>query len=153
VCNWSCSLDDYFRVERLKVGTPHQFGPFTVEIHPVDHVPNAPAFGVKITEGSVSAGFTCDTTAGVSPWFYEEAKTVFHDCSFQAPFPDTVHAHFEELLRYPEDWRARTRLVHYGDEADELRRDPKFLENLAASRMSICDPQVAIDIETSEPGR
>jgi hypothetical protein len=146
VCNRSCLLNDYFDVVRLREREPATFGSMTVEIHPVLHVPNAPAFGAKVAADGKSVGFTCDSLADVSPWFYDGTSVVFHDCSLAPPFPETVHAHFSELRRYPEDWRKRTRLVHYGDEWDRLKDDPSFISELSATGMEICPPRQAFDI-------
>lgn len=140
VCSRSCVLDDYFEVVRLQAGRPVDVGPFTLEICPVRHVPHAAAFGCRVGGESAILGFTCDSLAGVDPWFYDGTDAVFHDCSFAPPFAETVHAHFEELLRYSEDWRRRTLLVHYGDEIDRLRQDPAFVEKLTESRFQICRP-------------
>ncbi len=146
VCNRSCELDDYFDVVRLRAGIPRSFGPMTLEIHPVDHVPHAPAYGLKVTTGKSSVGFTCDSLAGVSPWFYADTSIVFHDCAFYPPFPETVHAHFSQLLDYPEDFRRKTFLVHYGDELADLEIDTQFQSRLAASRMRITRSYEPIEV-------
>jgi hypothetical protein len=140
VCNRSCLLDDYFEVVRLQVGKPVSVGPFTLEIRPVRHVPNAASYGCRVAGDALSLGFTCDSLADVDSWFYDGTDAVFHDCSFSPPFAETVHAHFEELRRYPEDWRRRTRLVHYSDEVETLRQNPAFANELAESRFRICEP-------------
>lgn len=146
VCNRSCVLDDYFDVVRMREGEPVEFGPLTVEIHPVKHVPNAPAFGAKVVADGKTAGFTCDSLANVSPWFYQGSDIVFHDCALYPPFPETVHAHFSELKQYPEEWRHRTRLVHYGDEWARLQSDPAFMVELAESGMLLCSTGEPLDI-------
>jgi hypothetical protein len=140
VCNRSCVLGDYFDVVRLQVGCPADVGPLTLEICPVRHVPHAASYGCRVTSGGRALGFTCDSLAGVDPWFYEGTEVVFHDCSFSPPFPETVHAHFDEVRRYPEDWRRRTLLVHYADETERLRQDPAFEASLSQSRLGICEP-------------
>lgn len=151
VCNRSCLLDDYFEVVRLQVGRPVTVGPLTLEIRPVRHVPNAASFGCRVNGEGLSVGFTCDSLAGVDPWFYDGTDVVFHDCSFAPPFAETVHAHYEELRRYREDWRNRTQLVHYSDEIDALRQDPAFLSDLATSTLQICQPLHAYEARELRP--
>ena len=124
----------------LHPGKPHAFGPFTLDIHPVRHISHAHAYGAKISAGGVSAGFTCDSLADADPWFYKDTACVFHDCSFKPYYPDTVHAHFEQLCRYPAEWRNRTYLVHYGDEVAAKREEADWQQTLAATGMRLALP-------------
>ena len=140
VCDKSCHLDDYFDVVPMQVGKPQEFGPFTLEIRPVRHVPNARSYGVKIATDEGAAGFTCDSLADADSWFYDETRLVFHDCSFAPPFEETVHAHFEQLCAYPREFRARTMLVHYDDSIQQKRKDSQWLAALHASEMRLTDP-------------
>ncbi len=146
VCDNTCMLRDYFDVTALHEATPVAFGPWTLEIHPVHHVPNAYAYGLKVRGGGVTVAFTCDSLAGVAPWFYEDADLVFHDCSFKPYFPDTVHAHFEQLCAYPEDWRRRTYLVHYEDEVCDWQQDATWQAALRDSQMRLAYPLVPISL-------
>lgn len=45
-------------------------------------------------------------------------EAIFHDCQF---FPGGVHAFIEDLGTLPSAIKAKTRLMHYGDTADEKR--------------------------------
>src|SRR5581483_11248422 len=140
VCNRSCVLEDYFTVTPLKVGTPHALGPWTVAIHPVRHVPNAPSYGVKVRASGVALGFTGDSLADAASWFFSDTEAVFHDCSFAPYFPTTVHAHYEQLREYPEAFRARMFLVHYDDSLRTQREDPAWQADLASTRMRLTEP-------------
>ncbi|HZO92074.1 MAG TPA: MBL fold metallo-hydrolase [Chthonomonadaceae bacterium] len=142
VCDQSCHLRDYFTVLPLQIDQPLTLGPWTLAAHPVRHVPHAPCYGLKVRAEGVSLGFTCDSLADADPWFYEDTELVFHDCSFAPYFPETIHAHFEQLLTYPEAFRAKTYLVHYDDDLAEKRQDPTWQATLAASRMRLTEPFV-----------
>jgi len=150
VCNTHCVLNDYFRVVPMAQGQPVSYGSSTLEIHPVDHVPHAPAFGLKVTSNEVSVGFTCDTLANVNSWFYDDVSLIFHDCALYPPFPETVHAHFLELCAYPEEWRRKTYLVHYGDELAEIETDAEFQRQLVKSGMKLTRPWEPLNINKSE---
>lgn len=136
----ACALTDYFDVIPLRVDEPLTVGPWTLTIHPVRHVPHVPAFGLKVTADAATVGFTCDTLADADPWFFEETEIVFHDCTFTPHFPQTVHAHFEELKAYPQAFRAKMSLVHYDDMVREKRLDPAWQSELAATEMRLTDP-------------
>jgi hypothetical protein len=45
-------------------------------------------------------------------------EAIFHDCQ---AFKGGVHASLEELSELPPEIRAKTRLMHYGDETEKLR--------------------------------
>lgn len=139
-CDRSCLLKDYFEVVTMHPDTPCEFGPFTLRIHPVRHIPHAHSYGIKVSAQSVTAGFTCDSLADADPWFYEDTACVFHDCSFKPPYPDTVHAHFEQLCEYPEEWRSRTHLVHYDDTIAVQREDAAWQQTLARTGMRLTTP-------------
>jgi ribonuclease BN (tRNA processing enzyme) len=145
-CDQDCLLNDYFDVTPLKAGKPLTFDTWTLDIHPVIHIPNTPAYGVKVSDGKTTVAFTCDSRAPVASWFYEDTALVFHDCSFPPPFPDTVHAHFEELCRYPLDWRERTYLVHYDDTIKDKQTDPVWQKMVSDSRMRLTVPFEPIDL-------
>lgn len=140
VCNATCVLDDYFEVVPLRVGTPQTFGPWTLEIHPVLHVPHAPSYGLKLRTNEVAVGFTCDARAPLPAWFYEGTEVVFHDCSLYPFFPDTVHAHYEEIAAYPEALRHKTFLVHYGDDLIEKQQDAAWLATFKDSGLRLAEP-------------
>lgn len=140
VCDQKCTLKDYFDVTGLQVDRSFAFGPWELEIHPVRHVPNACAYGLKVRGEGAALGFTCDSLADADPWFYDDTRLVFHDCTFVPYFPDTVHAHFEQLRRYPRRFREKTYLVHYDDEVCTQRQDPAWQAALAASGMRLTEP-------------
>jgi ribonuclease BN (tRNA processing enzyme) len=82
---------------------------------PTDHVPNKATFGVQIgTDSDTNVLFTADAKP-LSQARYDWADVIFHDCSFSPKYPATVHTHFEELCKLPEETRAKIRLMHYGD--------------------------------------
>ena len=139
-CDRSCLLKDYFDVIPLNVGTPQPFGPFTLAIHPVRHIPHAHAYGVKVAAEGASVGFTCDTLADRDAWFYEDTACVFHDCSFKPYYSSTVHAHFDQLCQYPAEWRSRTYLVHYDDDIADKREQSDWQQMLAATGMRLTAP-------------
>lgn len=146
VCDKACHLDDYFEVIPMQVGKPQGFGPFTLEIRPVRHVPNAHSYGVKVAADGVAVGFTCDSLADADAWFYDETRLVFHDCSFTPPFVETVHAHFEQLCAYPQAFRQRTMLVHYDDSIQQKCEDSQWLEALRDSEMRLTEPFIPLPI-------
>ncbi len=140
VCDQHCTLRDYFTVVPLHSGQPQTLGPWTLEMHPVRHVPNACSYGVKVRAENAVLGFTCDSLADADPWFYEDTDLVFHDCSFTPYFPTTVHAHIEQLRAYPQAFREKTLLVHYDDDIREKREDPRWQADLAATGMRLTKP-------------
>ncbi len=138
------SLEDYFDVHILSVGTPYQFGCWTLDIHPVNHVPNLDCFGVKVRANGSNVAFTADTKTGVDPFFYEDSQIVFHDCSFLPHFEGTVHTHFEQLLAYPQEYRKKTWLVHYDDETHQRLASHEWRQIVEASGMRIAESFVPI---------
>jgi hypothetical protein len=128
----------------MVVGQPTPFGPYTLEIHPVRHIPGVPAYGVKVRANGATVAFTGDSLADADPWFYEDTDLTFHDCTFQPVFPGTVHAHFEQICCYPQEWREKTYLVHYEDAIKERREDPVWQSALAATGMRLASPFVPI---------
>ena len=141
-CDDNNGLRDYFDVTVMHVGQPQVVGPWTLDIHPVRHIPGVPAYGLKAGAGNSSVAFTCDSLADADPWFYQDTDLVFHDCSFRPACPKTVHAHFEELREYPEEFRSKTYLVHYEDMVNDLRQDPEWQADLAGTGMRLTDPFV-----------
>ncbi len=139
-CGNACLLEDYFDVIPMRPDEPRNFGPFTLTCHSVRHVPHALAYGARVATSNSTVAFTCDSLADADPWFYRDTKAVFHDCSFSPYFPDTVHAHFEELACYPVEWRSRTWLVHYDDSIAVKRTDPTFQATLTATGMRLTTP-------------
>lgn len=139
-----CTLEDYYEVHTLRVGTPFVFGCWTLEVHPVDHVPNLDCFGVKVCANGSRVGFTADTKAGVAPFFYEDTQMVFHDCSFLPCFEGTVHTHFEQLLEYSPEYRKKTWLVHYDDETHQRLASPEWRHIVEASGMHIAESFVPV---------
>ena len=133
-------LRDYFEIHLLQEDKPYHFAPWTLTIHPVRHVPNVACYGVKIEAGSSSVGFTADTLADADPFFYKGTQAVFHDCSFSPYTPSTVHAHFEQLEDYPEEFRRKTFLVHYDDETLNRKLDPAWQKRLSHSQMRLTEP-------------
>ncbi|HZT41726.1 MAG TPA: MBL fold metallo-hydrolase [Chthonomonadaceae bacterium] len=140
VCDKTCRLTDYFQVTPMQIGKPVSLDPWTLTIHPVRHVPNACAYGLKVAAESTTLGFTCDTLADGDPWFYQDTDQVFHDCSFAPYFPETVHAHFEQLCRYPQEFRMKTYLVHYEDDIRACRADPRWQAEVSATGMRLTVP-------------
>lgn len=136
------SLEDYFDVRPLPPDRGIALGPWTVEVHPVRHVPNMPCYGARIRAEKAALGFTCDSLADADPWFYDGTDAVFHDCSFLPYFPSTIHAHFEQLCAYPEEFRRKTHLVHYDESLYELAREPEWKETLEQSEMRLVEPFV-----------
>lgn len=143
-CNHQRLLRDYYDVSSLHTDTPENFGPWTIELHPVRHIPDAPAYGIKLKAEGMTVAFTGDSRADADPFFYDGVDLTFHDCSFLPFYPDTVHAHFEELQRYPQEWRKRTYLVHYDEMVKELREDALWCETLKATGMRLAEPFVPI---------
>ena len=146
VCEHTCLLHDYFTTAPLAPFVPRAFGPFTLEICPVVHVPHAQAFGLKVRAGDACVAFTCDSLAPVPEWFYADTQAVFHDCAFYPWNPETVHAHFEQIREYPEAWRAKTFLVHYGDEIEDKRADPVWRAELAATDLRLAEPYAPLEV-------
>jgi ribonuclease BN (tRNA processing enzyme) len=146
VAGKSPGLDDYFQVLPLRAGEPFAFGPFTLEIRPVRHIPGVPAYGVKVSAEGTAAAFTCDSLADGDSWFYQNTSLVFHDCSFTPYFPQTAHAHFEQLRAYPPAWRERTYLVHYEDDLRARIDDPAWQEELAATQMRLAQPYASLNL-------
>ncbi len=133
-------LRDYFEVHLLTEEKPYRFDPWTLTIHPVRHIPNVACYGVKIEAETSCVGFTADTLADADPFFYEGTDAVFHDCSFGAYTPGTVHAHFEQLERYPVEYRRKTFLVHYDDETQTRLTQPEWIERISRSEMRVTEP-------------
>jgi hydroxyacylglutathione hydrolase len=140
------TLDDYFDVLPMVVGSTVSVEGLELAICPVQHGPGMDAYGIKVKCSSGAASFTCDTVARVNPWFYEGASVVFHDCSFHDPFPGTVHTHLDELRHYSRDWRERTFLVHYGDTLPELRENAEWERHLAESCLRLTEPLVRMKV-------
>ena len=96
---------------------------------PVPHVPRQPAFGILIeldpeNRQSAILRWSGDKTFEASSVLFDDLNSragdlVFHDCNF-SPFYDlTVHSHYEELLKLPEEVRRTVVLIHHGRVEDE----------------------------------
>ncbi|MCX6379420.1 MAG: MBL fold metallo-hydrolase [Armatimonadetes bacterium] len=139
-----CNLRDYFDVQIIREGEVLQQGPWSLEIHAVDHMPHAPCYGVKIGANGKAVAFTADTKAGIAPFFYEGTEYVFHDCSFLPYFPETIHTHFEQLLDYTPEQRAKTWLVHYDDETHQRLASVEWRTIVEESGMRITESFIPI---------
>lgn len=139
-----CRLSDYFDVHPIRVGETLHQGPYSIDIHPVNHVPYAECYGVKVGANGKSVAFTADTKAGVSPFFYEGTECVFHDCSFLPYFKETVHTHFQELLEYAPEQRMKTWLVHYDDETHQRLASVEWRTIVEESSMRITESFIPI---------
>ncbi|MDW8206247.1 MAG: MBL fold metallo-hydrolase [Chloroherpetonaceae bacterium] len=139
-------LGDYFQVIPLQENAPLPFGPVTIEVHPVLHVPGVPAYGIKLQGPDATIAFTGDTQAEGNPFFYNDVDLTFHDCSFLPPYPNTVHAHFEELQRYPREWRQKTYLTHYEDAVQQWRTDPQWRAMVEQTGMRLAEPFTPIEV-------
>jgi len=145
VCDRSCVLSDYFHIIPMREGQSLTPGPWELEIHPVRHVPHALAYGLKVRSEGATVGFTCDTVAPIDPWFYDDTHLVFHDCTFSPPFEETVHAHFDQLCLYPEAFRRKTMLVHYGDDVADFKADAAWQARFRVSEMRPAAPFVPFE--------
>jgi ribonuclease BN (tRNA processing enzyme) len=139
-CKGDCNLKDYFDVTLMETKKTYAFGSFTLEIHPVRHVPNAPAFGIKVRTRQAAVAFTGDSLADCDPWLYQDTEAVFHDCNFSSYYEETVHAHFEQLLDYPEAYRAKTYLVHYDDNMAVKFADTQWRTMLSETKLRLANP-------------
>ena len=106
-CSNSC--EDYFTFNELKVGESTRIGPFSVESYLTLH--HLPASALKITVGSATFGYSCDTKFDPKLIeFLSPANLIFHETNI-----GPGHTAYEELAALPEVIRNRMRLVHYPD--------------------------------------
>jgi ribonuclease BN (tRNA processing enzyme) len=102
-------------------------GPLHLDLFRTKHIPDSsptwatsfPSYGLVI-DGRVL--FTSDTRYDPEMVLDMEERfkfeAIFHDCQ---AWKGGVHASLEELAGLPPAIRAKTRLMHYGDEVDRLR--------------------------------
>lgn len=102
-------------------------GPLHLELFRTKHIPDSsptwaesfPSYGLVI-DGRVL--FTSDSRYDPEMLLDMEKRfkieAIFHDCQ---AFKGGVHASLEELSELPPEIRAKTRLMHYGDETEKLR--------------------------------
>ncbi len=76
-----------------------------------------PAYGVCIDDGARKVLWSGDTT--FAPAWIEAAAAdpavvrIFHECTFSAPVPGTVHTHFAQLATLPAAVQQRITLMHH----------------------------------------
>jgi ribonuclease BN (tRNA processing enzyme) len=102
-------------------------GPLHLDLFRTKHIPDSsptwatsfPSYGLVI-DGRVL--FTSDSRYDPEMILDMERRfgieAIFHDCQDRT---GGVHASLEELSGLPPETRAKTRLMHYGDEAEKLR--------------------------------
>lgn len=76
-----------------------------------------PACSIFISDVSSRAYYSGDTTllpGYLTPSSTNGFHTVFHECTFSAKYPGTVHTHYEELLSLDPSVRSKIVLMHYG---------------------------------------
>lgn len=106
-------LEDYVDLHVVPWGTPMSVGPFELETRrTIHHIPTA---GLRITEGDVTLGYSCDTAWDPDhlAWL-EDADMILHETSLGA-----AHTPLFRLAELPGSLRRKLYVVHYPDIVSE----------------------------------
>lgn len=112
------NLETFFNVK--KVGRDRKFVWEGVEFHLAKtiHVNNGyyimPSYGLFFEVAGTKILITTDTRIALETLgdFYERANIIFHDCE-TSRFPSSVHAHYNDLVKLPENLRNKMWLYGY----------------------------------------
>jgi len=91
---------------------------FRLHLTKVSHVEdvnngvNKPSYGLIIQQGNSRIFYSGDCIFDAST-FVQDSSVIFHDCSFGAKYPGTVHTHYSALRDLPADIRKKIVLMHY----------------------------------------
>lgn len=112
-------LSTYFTVNQLSTGKVFRIGSVEVTPFRTPHIPGRPSFGftMKETLTGRSVMFSCDSQLSMRNLakYGRDAEIIFHDCQLNGS-AEGIHALLDDLVRIPGEYRAKTLLVHYGDE-------------------------------------
>lgn len=92
--------------------------PHVTGMHPTTGaVFDKPSYGLELEQGGRKLVWSSDTVFR-RDWITATARdpsvsALFHDCTFEARFEETVHTHYSELQTLPADVKARMVLMHH----------------------------------------
>lgn len=120
----NCSLDSYFKVERLPVNGMFLWNGITFQtvqtVHVMDEYGIVPSFGLIMSspESTKKVYFTTDTQfcPHQIQKFYDQVDVIIQDCeTVPDQFASKVHSHFKFLKTLDEKTKAKMYLTHYND--------------------------------------
>lgn len=116
------TLSDYFDIQMVKKNGKFNWEDMEFHIvqsvHIMDEYSIVPSFGLmfKDPKSNKKIYYPGDTQFCPNQIrdFYKEADLIIHDCE-TAKFHSGVHAHFEDLITLPKEFKEKMMLVHYQD--------------------------------------
>lgn len=118
ISNDILDLESFFKVHKIGLNGHFYWEGIQFNLIQVTHVNNGyflvPSYGLFFEAEGVKVFLTTDAQLckDESKEFYEQADIIFQDCE-TAPFPSTVHAHYNDLLTLPLEIRRKMWLYHY----------------------------------------
>ena len=103
------SLEEFITLHEVEWGTPFDIGPFEIISRPTLH--HLPAMAMRITDGEVTLGYSCDTAwdRELITWL-EDADVIIHESSL-----GPAHTPLSKLMELPEDLQKKILVIHYPD--------------------------------------
>ncbi len=111
------NLETFFNVREIDVNRFFTWDGINFKLVKVVHVKNKysimPSYGLFFMINNQNVFLTTDAQLNLClEEFYEKADIIFHDCE-TSQFPSKIHAHYEELLKLPQNIRSKMWLYHY----------------------------------------
>jgi ribonuclease BN (tRNA processing enzyme) len=111
------SLETFFNVREIDFNRFFTWDGINFKLVKVVHVKNKcsimPSYGLFFMINNQNVFLTTDAQLNLClEEFYEKADIIFHDCE-TSQFPSKIHAHYEELLKLPQNIRSKMWLYHY----------------------------------------
>lgn len=112
------TLETFFRVNPVGQRRSFEWGGVTFFLIRAVHVNNGygvmPSYGLCFDVEGVRVYITTDIQYQPDKLWahYQKSTIIFHDCE-TSRFPSPVHAHYDQLLKLPEDVRRKTWLYGY----------------------------------------
>lgn len=125
-------IDDFFSIYKIKKDGYFIWQNIQFNLVSVTHVHNGfytmPTYGLFFEIGGVKIWLTADTQFGHQDIekYYEKADLIFHDCE-TTPFATPVHAHYQQLLTLPKEFKSKIWLYGYQSELLPDARNNGFL--------------------------
>lgn len=130
--NMILEIDDYFDVQRIAKNSSFewegiQFTPIQT-IHIMNGYTLVHSYGLLIKQKCRTVFFTTDTQFCPSQIkdFYKSAEVIFHDCE-TADYKSGVHAHYDELITLPKEYKNKMWLYHYQPDPVQSPEEDGFL--------------------------
>lgn len=108
------TAEDYYDLHEICWGEPTPVGPFEIEMRQTVH--HLPTSALRISDGDVTLGYSCDTAFDPSliEWL-SDCDRIIHETSY-----GPGHTPLFELLDLPDEIREKMLVVHLPEDLDEV---------------------------------